>query len=277
MSLGFPFALELEKPQEQEQIVRVYSGSPEGEILDPQRPLIATASDISEAHMVTPHCHPRGQLLYAIAGNMRAGAGGKLWAVTPRTGIWVPPGERHFIQAPQKLSYRFVYLQPEHTNGLPERCTPLEMSGLVRELVREAATFGASYRQHSPESRLVSVLRDQLTRLPSAKLVVPLPIDTRARKVCDELMRTPADDRSLSAWGAWAGASGRTLARAFLRDTGMTFGDWSQQLRLSIAVERLDEGDSVTQVALDLGYRSPSAFGAMFRRVLGCSPRRYFS
>ena len=34
-------------------------------------------------------------------------------------------------------------------------------------------------------------------------------------------------------------------------------------------------GSSVTKVAMDLGYESPSAFTAMFRRVMGKTPRHY--
>ncbi|WP_163367758.1 helix-turn-helix domain-containing protein, partial [Enterobacter hormaechei] len=34
-------------------------------------------------------------------------------------------------------------------------------------------------------------------------------------------------------------------------------------------------GEPVTNVALDLGYDSPSAFSAMFRRIMGISPREY--
>ena len=40
---------------------------------------------------------------------------------------------------------------------------------------------------------------------------------------------------------------------------------------------RLAAGQPVTRVALDLGYASPSAFGAMFRRAFGTTPSRYFS
>ena len=38
------------------------------------------------------------------------------------------------------------------------------------------------------------------------------------------------------------------------------------------AVGRLAGGASVTRVALELGYDSPSAFSAMFRRVLDATP-----
>lgn len=38
------------------------------------------------------------------------------------------------------------------------------------------------------------------------------------------------------------------------------------------ALSRLAVGDSVTRIALDLGYDSPAAFSTMFRRVLGHAP-----
>jgi AraC-like DNA-binding protein len=34
-------------------------------------------------------------------------------------------------------------------------------------------------------------------------------------------------------------------------------------------------GTAVTTVAMDLGYESPSAFTAMFRRVMGKTPKHY--
>lgn len=46
-------------------------------------------------------------------------------------------------------------------------------------------------------------------------------------------------------------------------------------MRVSLALDRLSQGQSVTALALDLGYASPSAFCAMFRRTLGTSPGRY--
>ena len=74
-----------------------------------------------------------------------------------------------------------------------------------------------------------------------------------------------------------AGASERTLARLFRSETGMTFAAWRQQLRLIRALELLAEGTAVTEVALAVGFDSPSSFIAMFRRSLGTTPSRYFA
>lgn len=257
--------------------MRMLSGSSEGQIVDRQRPLIATVAEISGAHIVSPHYHPRGQLLYALNGAMQASVESRAWSLTPRTAVWVPPGSAHHISARNDLSYRFVFVDPDAARRLPQHATALEVTPLARELILQAAAFGTHYRPGSPESRLVGVLHDQLRTLPVAQMALPLPHDSRARRVCEALLDNPADDRSLREWGNRVGASSRTLARLFLSETGLTFGNWGQRMRLSMAIDRLAQGDTLTRIALDLGYASPSAFSTMFRRVLGRSPRCYFS
>jgi hypothetical protein len=39
----------------------------------------------------------------------------------------------------------------------------------------------------------------------------------------------------------------------------------------------LAAGEKITRVAFDLGYSTPSAFIAMFRKALGTTPRQYFA
>ncbi|MFK3796287.1 helix-turn-helix domain-containing protein [Pseudomonas sp. NPDC088444] len=47
--------------------------------------------------------------------------------------------------------------------------------------------------------------------------------------------------------------------------------------RLATALDRLEQGQALGAVARELGYASPSAFSAMFRRVMGESPRAFLS
>ncbi|WP_242539014.1 helix-turn-helix domain-containing protein [Trinickia acidisoli] len=70
--------------------------------------------------------------------------------------------------------------------------------------------------------------------------------------------------------------SRRTFTRFFGAQTGVGFAQWRQQACLLSAVLRLSDGENVTTVALDLGYGSPSSFTALFQRVLGVPPSRYF-
>jgi len=89
------------------------------------------------------------------------------------------------------------------------------------------------------------------------------------------IIDNPADSRELADWAKKVGASKRTLVRLFPEQTGMTFREWRQQRRLLHALELLATGESVTNIALELGYENTSAFIAMFRRCLGTTPRRY--
>jgi AraC-like DNA-binding protein len=57
----------------------------------------------------------------------------------------------------------------------------------------------------------------------------------------------------------------------------MSLGKWRQQLRLMRSLELLAAGEKIAHTALEAGYSTPSAFIAMFRKVLGVTPGRYFA
>lgn len=82
----------------------------------------------------------------------------------------------------------------------------------------------------------------------------------------------PGDNRPLAQWAEQVHVSERTLARQFVRELGMSFGEWRQRLRYLTAIEALDSERSVQHVAFDLGYSTASAFIAMFQRHAGCTP-----
>ncbi|MFX3311484.1 helix-turn-helix domain-containing protein, partial [Klebsiella pneumoniae] len=71
------------------------------------------------------------------------------------------------------------------------------------------------------------------------------------------------------------GMSSRTLTRRFRAETGFSFNEWRQRIRLLRALELLAAGKPVTAIALDLGYDNVSAFIALFRRMFGTTPGRY--
>lgn len=70
--------------------------------------------------------------------------------------------------------------------------------------------------------------------------------------------------------------SARTAARLFASETGLTFAQWRQQLRLLRGMQWLSQGRCVTEVALEVGYQDVSGFIAVFKRAFGETPARYF-
>lgn len=57
----------------------------------------------------------------------------------------------------------------------------------------------------------------------------------------------------------------------------MSFDRWRTHVRLRAALPLLAEGRPVSGVAHEVGYATPSAFLAAFRRTVGTSPKRYLN
>jgi AraC-like DNA-binding protein len=241
-----------------------------------RRPLAGRAVSLRGGARIPRHRHDVAQLVYAASGVMTVTTPDGSWVVPSLRAVWVPPFVEHAIRMMGDVEMRTVYLSRALAATLPRACCVVQVTPLLRELVLRAVTFGAAYAPKGPEARAAAVLVDEIRGAAVAPLHLPRPADPRALRVVRALEAQPGDPRPLSGWARIAGASPRTLARVFRRETGLGFGAWRQQLRLLRALERLALGDAVTQVALDLGYDSPSAFIAMFRRTLGTSPGRYF-
>jgi AraC-like DNA-binding protein len=147
----------------------------------------------------------------------------------------------------------------------------------LRELIVRICEEGALRRRVPRQARLLGVLLDQLDVATSAPLQLPMPRDPRALRVASALVADPSEERPLASLCREAGGSKRTVERAFVEETRMTFGAWRRQLSLLFAIDRLARGDKVTAAALGAGYSSPSAFIAMFRRAMGTTPGEYFA
>jgi AraC-like DNA-binding protein len=253
-----------------------------GLLADPERlaalprAVVAWQASYRPGEALPAHRHRRAQLVYAAEGMMRVTTPDGSWLVPPQRAVWVPPGTDHSIRMSSAVSMRTLYIDGEKARRMPSRCCVLSVSPLLRELILRAMELPTLYEIEGPQGRLMRVILDEIRTLPSLPLHLPTPGERRLVQLCRALLRDPGDRRGIEEWGRDIGASGRTLARLFRRETGMSFGAWRQQARLIEALARLGAGEPVTHVALDLGYESPSAFTAMFRRALGVTPSRYF-
>jgi AraC-like DNA-binding protein len=241
------------------------------------RPVFALGVTYADGQRIPLHRHRTAQLIAAASGVMTVTTPDGRFVVPPQRGVWVPPLTEHRIRMTGDVAMRTVYIARPLSAKLPNACCVVQVTPLLRELILRAVSFRRHYRKTGPEARIAALIVDELKSARVAPLHLPLPADARAQRLTRALQADPGDQRSLAALAETSGASPRTLARIFRRETGMSFGAWRQQLRLLRALERLAAGDAVTTVALDLGYESPSAFIAMFRRALGMSPGRYFS
>ncbi|NMM45247.1 AraC family transcriptional regulator [Rhodospirillaceae bacterium KN72] len=233
------------------------------------------AFDMRMGELVEPHYHDWGQFTYSAEGVMTVLTEDGRFTAPPAMAVWLPPGVVHHIRTIGPAKFRSLYVSSGNLDGMPDRTTVLSVDPLLRQLILAAADFPRDWDEDGPEGRLMSVLMDRIRVAPTAKLHLPLPADARLRGVTDALLADPSDRRTLDEFAKTTGAAARTLARLFVAETGMSFGEWRRQRVLLAALERLGDGMPVTSVALDLGYDSPSAFIAMFRRHFGETPTRY--
>ncbi len=241
------------------------------------RPIAAMAKDYPDGWVQPRHSHRRAQLVYASSGVMTIHTPQGVWTVPPDRALWIPPDIDHQIEMSGTVAMRTLYVEPEAASGLPDVCAVVAVSGLLRELILRVVEIPLLYDEGGAGGRIAGLIFDELRTLPSLPLHLPSPRDARLQRLCTAVRQRPADSRTLQAWGREVGASARTLARLFRDETGLTFGRWRAQARLLSALGRLAGGEKVTTVALDLGYDSPSAFTALFRRHFGVPPSRYFS
>ncbi len=235
-----------------------------------------TVPEYANGRVIRTHSHPWHQLVYASRGVMTVRTPDGAWVVPPHRGVWVPAHTRHSIQMSGAVSMRTLYLVPRLGASIPNRCRVVGISPLVRELILRIVEVDRLSLRNPAHARLVSVLLDHLHPMELRAFHLPLPRDARAKRIAALLQELPCDARSLEELSSVAGASKRTIERLFSLETGLGFGKWRQQLRLGHALRLLAAGDAVTNVALDVGYESTSAFISAFRMSFGQTPGQYF-
>lgn len=101
--------------------------------------------------------------------------------------------------------------------------------------------------------------------------------DPRLARALVAIHEAPADAWTLQRMARTAGMSRTSFATTFRRVMGRTPGEYLTQLRMGIAQHRLRQGDSLTHLAGELGYASPSALSRAFSAHTGHSPRAWLA
>lgn len=239
----------------------------------PGRPVKLAARNLQDHQLLPLHHHSWGQFTYTPQGMIQVMADGHTWFVPPQRAIWIPASIAHEVKILQASQLRLLNIDMAHSPLAPDTCQVLEVSPLLRELiVALEAIDSPGPREHF----LTQLILNELSLAPTLPIHLPMPRDKRLLSLCQTLLAQPDSKLTLQDFANQVGASERTLARLFEQELGMGFSHWRQQMRLSRAAALIDQGQSLAQVAEQLGYTSPSAFSAMFKKTFGLAPSVFF-
>jgi AraC-like DNA-binding protein/mannose-6-phosphate isomerase-like protein (cupin superfamily) len=241
------------------------------------RAVVVLARDLPPAHEIDWHSHPRFQLVYAARGVMTVDTRDATWVVPPQRAVWMPPTVEHRLKASGVVELRSLYVRQDAAARMPKTCEVLEVTPLLRELIVRATDLPLEYDQRGPAGRVMRLLLDELAGLARLPYHLPVPRVAPLAAICRRLLDAPDQVATLPEIASQEGLSSRTLARHFRRHTGMTFAEWRRRARLLRALGWIAEGRPILEVAMELGYDSPSAFSALFRRELGAPPSQFRS
>lgn len=241
----------------------------------PPEPMTVRAQSILPRHYFAEHTHAWHQMAYAISGVLTVAVEGQSLVISPEQAVWLPTGLRHRVGSLLGAEFRSLWIADEVGRNLPASPTVFGVSPLLRALIVEAAGIEGQADPDGYSRRVTDLILDQLRRAPPLAGALPWPRNASLGKLCEALYADPGDPRSPENWGRELGMSGRTLARRFEAEMGMSLRSWKRRLRLFKSIELMGGGLSVTQTALELGYSSTSAFVYAFRTDMGCSPQAY--
>jgi AraC-like DNA-binding protein len=243
---------------------------------DAARSVVPRRTDYPDGHVIAPHYHRWHQLLSGSSGVVVVATPQGTWVMPPQRGMWIPAGVVHDVKILGSVSMQSLYFRPSGIDAMPAICQVLGISPFMRSLIAEAMHLAVEYEMNGRANALMTLIQHEIRLLPRLSLSLPFPSHTALIERCQSFLKKPDSHQTIDDWSDAHSKSRRSFTRLFRKETGLSFMTWRQQACLVAALPRLVAGETVTSVAVDLGYDNPAAFTTMFKRVLGASPRAYF-
>ena len=221
----------------------------------------------------------RHYLLYAMAGTIRLEAQGRRWTLPPARAALIAAGEPITVSILSRLTSASVLFAPDFMEAPRQVLSVFDISPLARELIGECRQWGPESGPLSSYALQVFALLAEVVRTlaetPSL-CVMPVPSSPELARAIELTEETAAAAPTFAGIARATGQSSRALARRFSEELGMTWSEALRRIRIIRAVEALAVTEApVTEIALEVGYSSISAFNAAFRDLTGKSPTEY--
>lgn len=220
------------------------------------------------------HSHDNcGELMTITKGLMVAYSEEKSFYAQEDRAVWIPSGLIHEWHMPVNTANRSLFIHNsvvKDVKGL-QAMHVIKVTPLLREIV--IALDDIEDFSEEMNRRLALVLVDRIaTARACVDNIIPMPRNKALLELATQILTEPATPVHLSDWSDRLQISEKTLTRIFIRETGLNFRTWYNILKMKTALNELESGKNVTEVAFNCGYNSISAFIASFKKYYGETP-----
>ncbi|HEU4694956.1 MAG TPA: AraC family ligand binding domain-containing protein, partial [Vicinamibacterales bacterium] len=156
----------------------------------------ALRTTYSNGYVIHPHAHKAHQLLFASSGAMTVTGDRTTWMIPPGRAVLISAGTPHSIRMWGEVAMRSLYFPLSARAPVFDTatCRVISVTPLLREMILRVAELAALDSRVATEARLMSVLMDELETAHVEPLLLPLPVDVRALKVAESVLKNPADE-----------------------------------------------------------------------------------
>lgn len=240
------------------------------------RPVYFRAYSIEESTYIEEHQHVWWQFLFSRQGLIHIQVNDTYISLPSQYGVWIPPKCPHKVWAKEKINLESLYIDSNYINNLENTTKVVIVNNFVREFIHHACTtIPVDYDENGTDGRKIKVLIEDLITLPDAQFNLPFPHNPAFFKLCLQIQKNPCVMIPLKQAADYLLLSERTFSRLFLKYTGIPYTKWCLKARLLYSLELLVLGKSVTEIAFDLGYSSPSAFIHAFKSLFNTTPNQF--
>lgn len=222
------------------------------------------------------HKHECGEFNFCYSGSLNINVDDQCFIVPPQYGLWLPAKTEHVVFNHYEVVHCSLYILSEYCHYLPQCPTILILNPLIRSILWHLQEKNIIYPETDKEKRLLQVLVDQLSEMPSVNIYLPTSNDRILNPILQFLDKEPNCVLSLTELAQQFNTTERTVIRRCKRELGITLGEWKQRLRIIKSLLLLDTLKySIESIAFELGFSSSSAFSSTFRKLMKISPSEF--
>ena len=216
---------------------------------------------------------PAPRLLVPMDGCFECGLAGQRFTCDAASALWLTPASTYRMRQATAAQRSLLLVLKGGELGAPRRVALGPPQRLALAYLRRAASAGRADRIDA-----LALEENLLGLVQRALAAEPLPRERRPHAAVERARAYIASDPTrrdgLAQIAAAAFASPFHLARRFRAETGDSLHAFRNRLRLSLALERLRQGEAdLSALALDLGFSHHSHFSMAFKRCFGIPPR----